>query len=131
MNAFRQTLDQSGDADLVDHLGELARACGPEPLHIRDRPLSPARALARRLRSPAHDRQDTVFRAGLAAETRRIDELEASFVAAASARAGDLGGCGGVIDEGRRLSSCRECTVGAKRNRPRSLSLPTQAMTKS
>jgi len=22
---------QSGDADLVDHLGELARACGPEP----------------------------------------------------------------------------------------------------
>jgi len=34
MNAFRQAFDQSGNADLIDHLGQLAGTGGPSRLHI-------------------------------------------------------------------------------------------------
>jgi len=57
------------------------------------------------------------FRAGLAAGYRGIDEPEAAFGRLRIELAGDFGGRGGVIDEGRALLHARECAIGAKRDR--------------
>ena len=75
-----QGLHHPGDADLVDHLGELA---GPGRTHQGDR-LAVAfyrrpGALEGRRVAADHDRQSPVLGPGLAAGDRRVEEIEALF----------------------------------------------------
>ena len=118
MNAFRKTLDQARDADLVDHLGQLPRARGPEPLAHpgigRDDRLGAGVGF---LAAAAHHRQNTVFRAGLPAGYRGIDEPEAALGRLRIELARDFGRSGSVIDEGRAFLHAGEGAVGAKRDR--------------
>ena len=118
MNAFRQALDQARDADLVDHLGQLAGAGRAEPLAHprigRDHRLGAGIGI---FRAAAHHRQHAVFRAGLAAGHRRIDELESSLGRRGVELARDLGGSRGVVDEGRAFLHAGEGAVGAERDR--------------
>ena len=118
MNAFRKTFDQAGDADLVDHLGQLAGAGRAEPLAHpgigRDHGLGAGIGV---FAAAAHHRQHAVFRAGLAAGHRGIDEFEAGLGRFGVEFARDLGRRGGVIDEGRALLHAGEGAIGAKRDR--------------
>ena len=80
MNPFREALNQSRDADLIDHLGQLSGAGRPKPLaHSgigRDDGL---RARIAVFLAAAHHGQHAVFRARLSAGYRRIDEGEAGL----------------------------------------------------
>ena len=80
MDAFGQSLDEAGDADLVDHLGELAgagRAHQPDHagIGVDDRPaLSKSACVA-----ADHHGQHAVLGAGLAAGDRRVEKAEAAL----------------------------------------------------
>ena len=134
MDALGQPLHQPGDADLVDHLGELAGARGARAACRRARRRrSPARRRANGAASPPHITVSAPFsRAGLAARDRRIDEVEAALLAPrrrARARPRPRRWCG------RRTP--RPCPCRRRRRLSpsvtsrRSLSLPTQHKTKS
>ncbi len=93
MNALRQALHQAGDADLVDHLGELAGARRPQPLaHPRigagDNGLGAGIGV---LIAAAHHRQHAVLGAGLSPGHRRIDEFEAGLLGGGIELARDVG----------------------------------------
>ncbi len=57
-----------------------------------------------------------VLGAGLAAGDRRVDEIEAALFRFRIELAGDLGGCGGVVDEHRALFHAGEGAVGTERH---------------
>ena len=119
MKALGQALDKACDADLVDHLGELAGAGGPEKLaHPRvgagDDRLGSGIGI---FLAAAHHRQHAVFRTRLAAGHRRVDELEACLGGGGVELAGHLGGGGGVVDEYGALFHAGEGAVGADRDR--------------
>jgi hypothetical protein len=92
MQPLGESLDQAGDANLVDHLGELPRA---------DRPHQFARAGIGRAQgfdlgegrfvAAAHHRQRAVLGAGLAAGNRRVDEAESAFFRFPRQFASDIG----------------------------------------
>jgi hypothetical protein len=110
--------DQPGNADLVDHLGQLAGTRGSQKL------AHPGIGGDHRLgagigvfAAAAHHRQHTVFRAGLSARDWRIDEFEAALGRLGVEFACDLGRGGGVIDESSTLLQARECAIGADRDR--------------
>ena len=120
MDALGEALHQARDADLVDHLGELAGAGGPEPLaHPRigagDDRLG---ALVGILVAAAHHGEHAVLGAGLSPGHRRIDEFEAGLFGGRIELAGDVGGGRGVIDKGRALLHARERAVGAECHAP-------------
>ncbi len=79
----------------------------------------------------AHHGQHAVFRASLAARHRRIDEFEPCLGGGGVEFARDLGGSGGVVDEGRALFMPAKAPSAPMVIARRSLSLPTQAITKS
>ena len=109
VNAFRETLHHAGDADLVDHLGELAGARRAEQLaHARvggDHLLGATVGLGV---AAAHHGEHAVLRARLSARYRRIDEVKAALLRRFIQFARDLRGRGGVIDEYRVLAHFRE-----------------------
>ena len=100
MNAFGQPLHQAGDANLVHHLGELARPGRAEELaHARiglDHLLGTGIGLSV---ASAHDGEHAVLRPGLSARDGGVDEAEAALFRLAIKFAGDLGRGGGVVDE--------------------------------
>jgi hypothetical protein len=118
VDPLRKTFDQAGDADLVDHFCQLAGARGAEPLaHTGiglDHGLGAGIGL---LAAATHYRQDAVFRTRRTAGHRTVDKFEAAFGGFGVELARDLGGCRGVVDEGRAFLDTRECAVAAERDR--------------
>ena len=80
-----QALQQPGDGDLVDHLGELACAGSADAVHrarvARNQRLG---ALERLLVAADHHRQRAVLGPGLAARYRRVKKGDAARTAAAA-----------------------------------------------
>ena len=107
-----KALDDAGDADLIDHLRELARARRPhQPARLcesRDHGLGLVIGV---LIAAAHHGQRAVLRAGLPAGHRRIDEGHALRLrlGVQFARNGRRGGR--VVDEDRALLHARERAV--------------------
>ena len=100
VQALGEPLHQPGDADLVDHLGQLPRPALPEQPHraavVAHRRLGPGE---RRLLAPDHDRQHTVLGTRLTTRDRGVEEGEAVSGGGGVQLAGERGGGGGVIDE--------------------------------
>ena len=105
MQSFGETLHDAGDADLVDHLGELAGARAAEEIAGarvgRDHLFGLGE---RRLVAAAHHGEHAILGAGLAARHRRVDEIEAAFFGFGVQLARDRGRGGGVIDDDRALA---------------------------
>jgi hypothetical protein len=80
---FGQALHQAGDADLVDHLGQLAGAASPMRVTAREGHRHRLHRVEGRGVAAAHHGQRAVDRAGLAAGDRRVDEVQAARAAAA------------------------------------------------
>ena len=123
----------AGDADLVDHLGELARAMGAHqhagPGIGIDHRLG---AVEGGLLAADHHRQLAVLGAGLAAGDRRVEEIDARLLGLLGDLAGELGRGRRVVDQHRALAHARE--HARRRHRARCAhraSLPTQTKTKS
>ncbi|SCM75489.1 hypothetical protein KL86PLE_20157 [uncultured Pleomorphomonas sp.] len=105
VDGLGEALHHAGDADLVDHLGELPRARRPEvDDHLRigaHHRLGGGKAV---VVAADHDGQRAVLGAGLSAGHRRVEEIEAEGGRLFLELAGDAGRRGGVIDEdGARL----------------------------
>src|SRR5690606_38038410 len=117
MQPLRQPLDEPGYADLVDHLGELARARrAQQPAHPRvalDARLGP---VVRTLVTADHDREDAVLGAGLSAGNRRIETADPPRLPRLVEFARHVGGSGGVIDEYRAFLHAGEGAVGTERH---------------
>ena len=114
-----EALDEAGDADLVDHLGQLAGAGRAEPLaHPRvgavDDRLGRGIGV---LVAAAHHGEHAVLGAGLAARHRRVDEVEAALRGCRVEFARHFRGCGGVVDEDGALLHAGKRAVGAERHR--------------
>jgi hypothetical protein len=109
------TLQQSGDANLVDHLGQLAGARLAQKIAgtrvSRDHLLGAAKGL---IVAAAHYREDAVLGAGLAARHRRIDGIEAAFFGRGVKLAGNVGRGGGVVDKNLALAHAGEGAIGAE-----------------
>jgi hypothetical protein len=117
-DGFGEALDQPGDADLVDHLGELAGAGGAHQLahagKARDHRLDPGIGLRC---AAAHHGQHAVLGAGLAAGDRGVDEAETGSRCRRVELARDIGRGGGVVDEDGALAHCGEGAVLGRRHR--------------
>jgi hypothetical protein len=112
-----RALDEPGDADLVDHLGELAGADRPQSRQARAKLMMTGSTLANGLASPPHmTGEDAVLRAGLAARDRRIDEADALSCAELAQFARHLGRRRGVVDEDRAAAHAREGAVRTGRD---------------
>ena len=115
MQPFGEPLDQAGDADLVDHLGELPRARRAHEVAGarvgRDHFLGPRE---RGFIAAAHHREHAVFGAGLAAGNRGVDEIEAAPFRLGMKFARDCRRRGGVVDHDRGLPSACEYAVLAQ-----------------
>ena len=85
----------------------------------------------RRLVAAAHHREHAVLGAGLAAGDRRIDEIEAALFCFGMKFARDRRRGGGVIDHDGALGAPAKMPFSPSMTWRKSLSLPTQAMTKS
>ena len=112
---FGQALHQSRDADLVNHLGQLARTHVTHPArnlgegsHYRLGPIIVV------LRAAAHDDQLAILRARLSAADRRVDPGDALLGRRRRQFACHLGGYGRVIDEQRPFRHAREGPVVAQ-----------------
>jgi hypothetical protein len=114
-----QALHQAGDADLVDHLGQLARA-----RWRRAACTARAEAMATRLGrwskaagvAAAHHGEQAVLGARLAARHRRVDEVQARALGRGVQLARDVGRGGGVVDEDGAGLHAGEGAVGAQRD---------------
>ena len=117
MNALGQALHQTGDADLVDHLGQLPRAGRAEQLaHAgirRDHLLGAAIGVGI---AAAHHGQHAVLGPGLAAGDGSVDEVEAALLRLGMELARDLGRSRGVVNEHRALVHAVERAVGPERD---------------
>src|SRR4029453_12639900 len=117
MNAFGQSLHQSGDADLVDHFRELAGPGGTEkPAHARVGSNHLLGASIRLGIATAHDGEHAVLGAGLAAGDGRIDETEAALLRLRVELAGDFRGGRCVVDEHGAALDAVEGAIRAKRH---------------
>ena len=98
-------LHQPGDADLVDHLRQLAGARPRPSASRRARSArAPARPASNTVRVAAdHDRQLAVLGARLAAGHRRVEERDAARLRRALHLARDFGRRGRVVDENRAV----------------------------
>ena len=122
-----------GDADLVDHLGELAGArAARSACTCAHRRRSPSRRGRNGSASPPHITVSTPFSApAWPPDTGASTKSKPRFFALGVELARDLGRGGGVIDEHRALLHAGEGAVCAERTSRRSLSLPTHIITKS
>ena len=97
-----QALHQPGNADLVHHLGELARARRAEQLHRAGVAADHRLGLGEGFGIAAdHHGEHAVLRAGLAAGDGRIEKMRAAAGGGIVKLAGDVGRGGGVVDEHR------------------------------
>ncbi len=110
-----EPLDDTDDADLIDHLGKLARAHGAHQGHRPGVTIDHrAGALEGRLVAADHDRQHAALGAALTARYRRIEEADAVPCPGLRDLAGDAGGGGGVIDQDGALGQTGERPMGAE-----------------
>jgi hypothetical protein len=117
-NGFGQALDQARNADLVDHLGQLAAAAGA---HIgkgaREGISHRCHLVEYLLIAAAHHGELAVDRTGLTARYRGIHEVQAALAAFGIQLARHLGRGRGVIDkDGARLHAGKGAVV-AQHNR--------------
>ena len=100
MDPLRKALDEPGNADLVDHLGELA---GPDRPHQSDHAGigldHRLGAIEDGLVAAAHDREDAILRACLAAGDGCVDEVDALGLGGVGKLAGDFGAGSGIVDQ--------------------------------
>ncbi len=97
-----QALDDAGDADLVHHLGELARTRGAEQLHRARIAGDNKLGLGERLWVAAHHhREHAVLRTRLAAGNRGVEEMRGAGSGGGMKFAGNVSGGGRVVDEDR------------------------------
>ncbi|MCY1532168.1 hypothetical protein D9M68_674220 [compost metagenome] len=100
MQRFGQSLDEAGDADLVDHLGQLTATGRPHQAHHAGVSLDHRFGTRIHIRLAAHHhRQRTILRAGLTAGYRRIEKTQLQLVGPGRQLAGDIGRGRGVIDQ--------------------------------
>ena len=100
MQRLGQAFDQPADADLVDHLGELAGARRADQIDRSGIGFDHRLGLCEiRLVAADHDGERAVLGARLAARHRRIERAGAALLGGFVKLAGDIGGGGGVIDE--------------------------------
>src|SRR3954468_23990893 len=99
-----EALRDAGDADLVHHLGELARAGrADERAHLGVHVEHGLRLGEGRVLAAAHDAELAVHRAGLAAGNGGVDEADAHLFRLFEHFAGNGGRCRRVVDEDRPL----------------------------
>jgi hypothetical protein len=117
-HGLRQALHQPGDADLVDHLGQLAGAAVTHAGHgLRKRHGHRMHHGKRGGVATAHHCQRAIHGAGLATRHRRIDEVQAQALRHGVQLTRDFGRGGGVVGEdGTRLHAC-EGAVSAQHHR--------------
>ena len=119
MQCFGKSLDQACNADLVDHLGQLAGAGFAKPrLHAGeafDQRRGPGDSF---FITADHDGELTVFRSRLAAGYRRIDKRKSQAGCSFVQLTGNFCRSGGVIDKNRARFHVRESAFGADRDRP-------------
>jgi hypothetical protein len=118
MVAPRFSICHDPDADLVDHLGQLAAARRPEEhdgarVAVDHR----LRLLEMRRFAAAHDGQHAVFRPRLPAGDRRIDEADTLLRGQGRDLAGDVGRGRGVVDQHRALGHAGQGAVIAEDDR--------------
>src|SRR3990167_7091760 len=89
---FGQALDEAGNAHLVHHLGDLARARrADQGDRLGEGVGNGLGPVERRLLTAAHHGELAVLRAGLAARNRRIDEVDADLLRRRVEFTGDVG----------------------------------------
>src|SRR5262245_38665579 len=99
MKRLGEGLDQSTDANLIDHLGELAGAGRADEVHSLRIGLDNGLRLGEvGFVAADHDRKGTVLGAGLAAGDRRVEESRAALAGFRIKLASDGGGSRGVVD---------------------------------
>src|SRR5215472_10203015 len=117
MQRLGESLHEPGDADLVTHLGELAGAGGAHQVAGtrigRDNLFSSPKWLRV---AAAHHGERAVFRSGLATRHRGINGIEAALAGGGIEFAGDLGGCGRVIDEHRAFCNAMKGAIRPEHN---------------
>ena len=100
MQRLGERLDQPADADLIDHLGELAGARRPDQIDGAGIGLDHRLGFAEiRLIAADHHRERAVLGAGLAARDRRVERAGAALCGGRMQLAGDAGRGRGVVDE--------------------------------
>ncbi len=117
MDAFGKPLDDSGDAELVDHLGKLTCTRGSHKSHhlgiaIDDR----LRSLERFRIAPDHHRQLAVLGTGLATGYGRIQAPTALVFCRGIKLTRHCRRSGGIVDVDRTLLHAGKCAVRAKRD---------------
>ena len=115
VDALRQPLHDAGDADLVHHLGELARPGGPHQRHglgVRAHHRQGER-VERLVVGAAHDRQLPVLGTRLTARHRGVDEADAELGGRFGELLRHLGRRGRVVDEDGARTGTGEHTVGS------------------
>ena len=110
-----EALHKAGDADLVDHLGELAGAGRAQQIAGacvgRDHLFGLREGLGV---AAAHHREHAVLGAGLAAGDRRIDEVEAALFRFGVQFPRNRSRCRGVVDHDRAFAHACEHAVGTE-----------------
>lgn len=119
MQRLGQALDQTGNGNLVAHLGLLSRAAFTQAaarlgVYFHDR----QRAVKGTLVTATHDRQHTVLGPCLSARHRRIDKADLRRIGSGVELGGHLRRNGGVIDKDRAAGHPLERAIVAQADRP-------------
>ncbi|MNI66786.1 hypothetical protein D3C73_1223770 [compost metagenome] len=108
---------EAGDANLIDHLGQLARTGRAHQRHGAAKTLGHGLdGFEHRFFTAAHDGQRAIDGASLSAGHGRIHEIQAQALGLRVEFAGHIGRRGGVVDEHGARSHARKCTVGPQHN---------------
>ncbi|MPM46955.1 hypothetical protein SDC9_93662 [bioreactor metagenome] len=117
-DGFGQPLHQASDADLVDHLGELARATVANAGEgARERHGDRFDGVECGLVTATHHRELAVLRASLAAGDWGVDERKALLFCLGIQLARHLGGRRGVVGKDRAFFHSGECAILAQHHR--------------
>ena len=112
VQAFSQTLDQSGNAYLVDHLRQLPRSGRAKQITSARISRDDFLGASERFGVAAtHHCESAILGAGLTTGNWRIDEIEAALFCRCVKLACDFSGGGGVINEDFTLAHAGECAV--------------------
>ncbi|MNE09010.1 hypothetical protein D3C80_1016740 [compost metagenome] len=118
MQCLGQSLEQTANAYLVDHLGQLAAAGMPHQAHHARIALDNRLGAGEHVRLAAHHhRQRAVFRTGLAAGYRRIEKLQLALGGQHRQLAHHRGRRGGVIDQHAARRHAGEGAIGTQHHR--------------
>jgi len=98
--AFREALNETGDTNLINHLGQLSGTETANQRHLPGITINDRLDFIEvGLANAAHHRQHTVLRTGLTTRNRRINEASTCFAGASVELACDIRGRGSIVDE--------------------------------